>query len=566
MSGGFLLSGTILNPTTTPEELAGILGTSYKKLKYFYYRGRMLRHYSVFTIPKKSGGTREIYSPGDQLKTLQSRIALQLSMLYKPKKVVKAFVEGGSIVENSIPHVRKKFVFNIDLQDFFPSITFARVRGLLAAKPYSLTPETATVIAHLVTVSGFLPQGAPSSPVISNMICASLDRELFTLGMRHSAAYTRYADDITFSFRCPITYLPDSIVCISGPPDRMNHYGSRAGNILSQIITRHGFTINESKVRLQGVNERQIVTGLTVNSKPNVDRRYIRKTSALIHSLEFFGSEQAGAINAQKRPDATNSFEAHIQGRLLFINQVVGVQSKVYRRLALRFNMLPTAYKVPLPPLDSAGDVHAFKINKSVIKKCWVVEADATINEELYIFQGSAFMVEGDLLITCAHVLESEGTILDDCEVFRVDSRDVKFKAKVVHRDSARDLAILKIEHEARGFEFFSLERVREPNIGERIAVLGFPNYKSGSVDVGSLSVKITNKYPLGVAKVLHSEVDKTLYSGNSGGPVINSSQHIVGVAAKGAASNPEGHNTFISVSELTQTLNNYKATLAIET
>lgn len=396
------------------------------------------------------------------------------------------------------------------------------------------------------------------------MICARLDRELYTLAIKHSATYTRYADDITFSFRCPLNFLPNSIVLLSGGAEMPNHYQSTAGVIISDIITKNGFTINNSKVRLQGRNERQVVTGLTVNTKPNIDRKYVRKTSALIHSLEALGVEQASLINAEKRPNATTSFEAHVQGRLLFMKQVMGFESQVYRRLALRFNMLPTPYKVPLPPLDSMGDVHAFKISKSVIRKCWVIEADATIGGELYILQGSGFMLEGNLLITCSHVLQTDTTWIDECEVFRVDNRDLKFKAKVIHRDIAKDLAILKIETDVgiKNFDHFSLELTREPNIGERVAALGFPNYKTGSIDVGSLGVKITNKYPLGEAKILHSEVDKVFYSGNSGGPVINSSQHVVGVAAKGAASNPEGHNTFIRVSELIQALDNYRATL----
>src|SRR5690606_21971561 len=178
---------------------------------------------------------RKILAPDDKLKTLQSRIAGLLSKLYEPRKPAKAFIEGRSIVDNAAAHCRKSFVFNVDIKDFFPSITFGRVRGLLISKPYSLSAETATVIAHLSTVSGVLPQGSPCSPVISNMICSSLDRELHSLARKYRATYTRYADDITFSFYCPLKFIPREIVVpsLSSHGEHANHYGSKVGDILN---------------------------------------------------------------------------------------------------------------------------------------------------------------------------------------------------------------------------------------------------------------------------------------------------------------------------------------------
>lgn len=559
MGGDALLLAKFLDSTTSPEDLASILGTSYRKLKYFYYSSSTSRSYSIFEIPKKSGGKRLIYAPNRPLKTLQSRLAFQLSRLYKPRKVVKAFVDKTSIRDNAIPHVRKKFVFNIDLVDFFPSISFARVRGLLIAKPYSLKAETASVIAHLVTVNGFLPQGSPSSPIISNMICASLDRQLYGLAIKNRCVYTRYADDITFSFYCPIGLLPKGIVTVSGAPDELTHYQCGVGGDLLSVVKSSGFGVNYAKVRLQGQYERQVVTGLTVNAKPNVGRVYVRKTSALIHSIEKYGVEQASAINIEKHPEGSTKLEAHIQGRLLFLKQIMGAVSPVYRRLAIRFNMLPTQYKVPIPTLDSYGAQHAFRLSKSLVRKCWVIEAEGKIGEEEYYSQGSGFMLSDGLLITCAHVLSQGKLLIPKCSVYRADKRSEIFSAEVVYRDDGRDLAILKMTNSGETvFDFFSLETGAEPNVGERVAVLGFPNDKLGSIDVGSLSVKITNKYPLHA--VSHSEVDKTLYSGNSGGPVINYNQHVVGIAAKGAAGNPGGHNTFIRVVELFKVLEAYKA------
>ena len=557
MNGGFFLNFLALNPYTAPEELATLLGTDYGKIKHFYYRGEMKRHYLAFEIPKKSGGKRKILAPTDKLKTIQGRIAGLLSRLYKPRSPVKAFLIGQSIVANARPHCRKKYVFNIDLENFFGTITFGRVRGMLMAKPYSLSPETASVIAHLTTVDGVLPQGAPSSPVISNMLCASLDRDLYSLAKRHRAVYTRYADDMTFSFYSSIEYVSRELVDWSEFNGRPNHYSSKVGHELAAVIETHGFKINEDKVRLQGPRERQLVTGLVTNKKPNVPRPYIRKTAALIHSIEKLGLEVASSVFKEKTPNSTANIETHLQGRLLYIKQVVGEESEVYRRLAHRYNMLPINSKVPNTPIATREDSDNFKVGKFIKDKCWVIEINEEINGKLVNSQGSAFLIGGRLLVTCEHVLaelfdDGVRVEVDECLVRRVGDENI-YEAKVIIRNKDLDLAVLKIVDPPAGLEVFSLEDVKEPNIGDRVVVLGFPNFKEGSNDVGVLKCRLTNKYPL--SGVMHSEVDKTLYSGNSGGPVINSSYHVVGIAAQGAAGSPEGKNSFIRVSELKQYL-----------
>ncbi|MEE4716252.1 trypsin-like peptidase domain-containing protein [Pseudomonas alliivorans] len=553
MNGGFFLNFTALNPCTAPEDLAKLLGTDYRKIKHFYYRGDMKRHYLAFEISKKSGGKRKILAPTDKLKTIQGRIAGLLSKLYKPRAPVKAFLVGQSIVANARPHCRKKYVFNIDLENFFGTITFRRVRGMLMAKPYSLSPETASVIAHLTTVDGLLPQGAPSSPVISNMICASLDRELYSLAKRHRAVYTRYADDMTFSFYTPIQYVPRGLVEWCELDGKPNHYSSKVGHELAAVIAIQGFKINEDKVRLQGERERQLVTGLVTNQKPNVPRPYIRKTAALVHSVEKFGLEVSTSIFKEKNPNTTANIETHLQGRLLYIKQVVGEESKVYRRLAQRYNMLPIKSKVPNTPIATPEDSDNFKIGKFIKDKCWVIEINEEINGKLFISQGSAFLIDGRLLVTCEHVLAesfNDGVRVEvnECLIRRMGDENI-YEAKVIIRSKDLDIAVLKIVDPPAGLEVFSLEDIKEPNIGDRVAVLGFPNFKEGSNDVGVLKCRLTNKYPL--SGVMHSEVDKTLYSGNSGGPVVNTSYHVVGIAAQGAAGNPEGKNSFIRVSEL---------------
>ncbi|MEQ4192370.1 serine protease [Pseudomonas syringae] len=263
--------------------------------------------------------------------------------------------------------------------------------------------------------------------------------------------------------------------------------------------------------------------------------------------------EVSATIFKEKNPSTTANIETHLQGRLLYIKQVVGEESKVYRRLAQRYNMLPIKSKVPNTPIATPEDSDNFKIGKFIKDKCWVIEINEEINGKLFISQGSAFLIDGRLLVTCEHVLAesfNDGVRVEvnECLIRRMGDENI-YEAKVIIRSKDLDIAVLKIVDPPAGLEVFSLEDIKEPNIGDRVAVLGFPNFKEGSNEVGVLKCRLTNKYPL--SGVMHSEVDKTLYSGNSGGPVINTSYHVVGIAAQGAAGNPEGKNSFIRVSEL---------------
>lgn len=560
MDGDISLPKPVLDSSTTPELLATMLGTSYGKIKYFYYGrsgSRTAYFYTKFEINKKNGGLREIYAPNKQLKVLQGRIAALLSNIYKPKSYVTAFVRGTSLYDNAVHHTRKTFVFNLDLKDFFPTITFARVRGLLISKPYALDPSTASVIAHLTTVNGYLPQGAPSSPVLSNMICTSLDRQLNSLARVHRAKYTRYADDITFSFYCPLKYLPFEIVNAQVSSAKINHYKAQVGAELKEIISANGFFVNSDKVRLQCRHERQVVTGLIVNKKVNVDRRYIRKTSAMIHSIQSLGIEGAKSLNRIINPSKENPEEAafelepHVQGRLLFIKQIKGESSPVYRNMAIRFNALSEEYKVPLSSAETQG---AINLNASVVEKCWVLEVDETIS------QGTGFIIEGGIMVTCAHVVASKddpAKHVESCIAFRVRSKSEKHRAVVVHYDLHRDIALLKIDSDTHKFPFFRVEEKIPLRQNDKISIYGFPDYKPASTSVGCVWARIVNSFVASV--VTYYEVDKVLYSGNSGGPVLNSNHHVVGIAARGAV---DGHelNAFLCKSELEKVIAAYNA------
>ncbi|MGO3542752.1 MAG: trypsin-like peptidase domain-containing protein [Pseudomonas helleri] len=543
-----------LDSTLSVDGLASLLGTSYIKIKHFYYKPNTSAYYSTFEIDKKSGGKRKIMSPEERLKTLQRRLKLLLEGVYVSKKQVNAFVKDRSIVTNAKSHTRKKFVLNIDLEDFFTTITFARIRGLLIAKPYALQSSVATVIAHLATVHGFLPQGSPCSPILSNMVCSSMDRQLLSLAKAHRAEYSRYADDISFSFYDNLQFISEDIVETVKSDGLHNHYQCQTGQALESIILRSGFKINESKVRLQGRYERQVVTGLVVNKKVNVDRQYIRKTSAMIHSISTDGLTLAREKFKSKVKDSSVMLDAHLQGRLLFIKQVVTVDSVVYKRLAKKFNLLEIDYKVPLGKSKSVRGLESRRYSKWYDERCWVIESELSTAEEFDCSQGTGFAIKGGYIITCAHVVKLKGGIANDISLCRVSKRGEVYKASVIVCDDNRDLAVLKIVEPALAIlPYFDMSETIA-DIGDGVDILGFPNDKLGATHVGRQKVSVRNKFA--ISAVTFCQIDKELYSGNSGGPALNDDGDLIGVVTSG---NDGGgfndHSRFVCISELKKVL-----------
>jgi len=529
-----------LQDTSNVDQLASLLGTSYSKISYFYYVKDYTKksYYKNFSIAKKSGGEREIRSPIPQLKHLQRKLAAMLNELYHPSRFAHGFIEDRSILTNAKPHTRKKYVFNIDIADFFTSITFPRIYGLLTSKPYSLNSDVASVIAHLCTLDGHLPQGAPTSPVISNMLCRSMDRQLRNLAVSNRTTYTRYADDITFSFYDPYDFVSADIVSLN---NSAGTYFSLPGDELSKIIKRNRFSINESKTRLQHKYKRQVVTGLVVNKKPNVPREFIRKTCAIIHSIETFGVDAAQVRFEIENPGSGANILSVVYGRILYIKSIVGYESQVYSRVARRFNQLNQKIKAPLSGKVKHGISNKFK--RWAGERCWVVNNDSNIS------QGSGFMVSGQFLITCAHVVEQA----DRVEVFRIDD-DVTYEALICFRDTPRDIAVLKILSDLENFEEFhvsSSDIAIEDQDG--ITVLGFPNLKYGAKSVWTNRVSLVGHTE--VEGFVTGYIDKELYAGNSGGPVLNGDGAIIGMVVKGN-SHPEklsklyvDHSAFIAFS-----------------
>lgn len=316
----------------TIGDIANLLDVKYDDLIYFLYRSNQTRRYSVFNIRKKNGKTRKITSPSPNIKILQQKLNQVLQAVYNPKPSVHGFVNKRNVVTNARKHTRRRYVFNIDLKDFFPSINFGRVRGMFMGKPYNLPPKVSTTLAHLCCYNRELPQGAPTSPIISNMICGKIDSQLQRLASKYRCTYSRYADDITFS--TTLKNFPDGIASL-------NEFDQiKPGDELEKIISDNGFEINQNKVWLRKQDRRQEVTGLIVNQFPNVDRKFYNQIRAMLHAWEKYGIENAHAEFAAKydykhRPPfkETPHFKYVLKGKIEYVGMVRGKDSFIYSRL-----------------------------------------------------------------------------------------------------------------------------------------------------------------------------------------------------------------------------------------
>ena len=307
-----------LNQLKTKDDLAKLLGfKNARYINYLLYNIQIANLYNSFTIPKKNGGERIIHAPKKELKFLQKKLANVLWECYlesieskskgknfKTPVLSHAFEKGKSIITNSQIHRNKKYILNIDLKNFFDSFNFGRVRGFfIKDRDFAVTPEIATVIAQIACYQDKLPQGAPSSPIITNLITRILDYRIVKIAKKYRFTYSRYADDMTFSTN---RELNSNKLRASKELDNFL-------TELEELIISSGFEINPKKTRLSNNMQRQEVTGLVVNKKINVKREYVKNTRAMAFQLY-----KDGAFEIDKKPGTLNQ----LTGRFAFIFQI----------------------------------------------------------------------------------------------------------------------------------------------------------------------------------------------------------------------------------------------------
>ncbi|WP_203414447.1 reverse transcriptase domain-containing protein [Entomobacter blattae] len=283
--------------------------------------------YTIFEIDKNSGGKRTIKAPVPKLKKLQSHLShvlngclAEIERERSAKPISFGFRKGRSIAENARRHKRKHWVLNLDLEDFFPSFNFGRVRGFfLKDKAFGLHPEVATTIAQIACDGAALPQGSPCSPVISELIAQILDMHLVRLAKKYSVTYTRYADDITFS--TSQREFPTGLATVDTNDPPVWHLSDE---LVDKIVTS-GFTVNAAKTRMHFQDSRQMVTGLVVNEKVNIRSDYYRRARAMCDVLFQTGQyykvmTQPDDDNEGPKPDLTSNLNP-LQASLAIFTQ-----------------------------------------------------------------------------------------------------------------------------------------------------------------------------------------------------------------------------------------------------
>lgn len=318
------LQSLALPVLSTPADVATALGVTVPRLRWLAYHAEAteVTHYVRFTVPKRSGGTRELCAPHADLAAAQEWVRANILAKVPVHAAAHGFVPGRSTVTNATPHVAAAVVVNADLTDFFPTITFQRVLGIFRQLGYS--PAASTVLALLctesprrrVTYAGralwvavgprALPQGACTSPALSNLAARRLDSRLAGIAAKLDFRYTRYADDLTFS-------APAEDAKVGYLLARLRH-----------ITSDEGFAVNESKTRVQRPGSRQTVTGIVVNTRPGVSRDTVRRLRAILHRARTEG------LGAQNRADHPH-FEAWVRGMVAYVGMVNASQAEPLR-------------------------------------------------------------------------------------------------------------------------------------------------------------------------------------------------------------------------------------------
>ena len=281
------------------------IGISEKTLNWVCFNQH--KCYRSFSLPKKNGKSRIILDPNPMMRHLQRWIQNRILSRTKPPSCTHGFVKGRSILTNSKPHIGKKVIIRLDIEEFFPSIKYQTIRNVFQriGYPYGV----AVFLANICVVNGRLPQGAITSPTLSNLVCVKLDERFSGLSKKLSFKYTRYADDLIFSSN------NSKLPCLIP--------------FFSEILLEEGFKIQEHKTKIMRQGYRQVVTGIVSNKKANLPRTHIRQLRAALHRLKK-GKPDEVSIN-NRLGDKKNPLN-QIQGHIAFLEMVNQKKANPYKK------------------------------------------------------------------------------------------------------------------------------------------------------------------------------------------------------------------------------------------
>ncbi|CAA6805311.1 MAG: Retron-type RNA-directed DNA polymerase (EC [uncultured Sulfurovum sp.] len=370
------------------KDLASKMGISLKELRFLTYTQKLSNRtdYVHFKMVKKSGGFREISAPKPQLKRLQYWILENILNKIAVSEEAHGFVPKRSIVSNAKPHLQKAVVINCDLENFFPTLSYARVKGLFKSLGYSV--ELATILAiltteaeqkellldgeklYLYTGKRYLPQGSPASPMITNLICRKLDKRMLGISKSLDFTYTRYADDMTFSSDT-YTNINKMMFWVKG------------------IVKEEGFILHPKKTKIMKKGTRHEVTGVVVNEKLSVNRKELKKFRALLFQIEQSG------IEGKSWNGKSENLMASVWGYANFINMVDPEKGAKYKK---QVDALLKTY--PLGNLGSSTDEFRRKSakgeqpwdSKAIAPKEIALQPEAEVVEEAPIIESPSFV------------------------------------------------------------------------------------------------------------------------------------------------------------------------------
>ena len=279
------------NVLASRQDVANLLEENLRALCIKIYKNNS-DLYTIKKIPKRNGEERCIYIPNNYIKKVQRKLLYILNFKYKSKDCSHGFEKNKCIKSNAMNHVSKKYILKLDIKDFFPSINFKRIYGVFKSHPFNFNSKVATFLSHMCIYQesiddtsdlGVLPQGAPTSPLLANLICRSFDNQMLKLATYYKCTYTRYADDI---------YLSTNL---SSFPEELFNNGLLSDKIIS-IFNKNDFCINTSKTKLFTNKQRQSVTGLITNKKVNIKRSYIKNIRTMLYNWEIYKSKYVNEL------------------------------------------------------------------------------------------------------------------------------------------------------------------------------------------------------------------------------------------------------------------------------
>jgi RNA-directed DNA polymerase len=496
-------------------DIAHFFGVSQSRLLFHLYSGRRPA-YSRFTIRKAAGGSRQIASPPPLIRSMQTKLLRCINGVARPKPSVHGFTHDRSVKTNAKAHLDARWLLNLDLLDFFPSIHFGRVRGVFLRRPFFFPPSVAAVLSHICCFQRILPQGAPTSPAISNLICRGLDRDLARFARADDCRYTRYADDITFSTKND-RFHSDTVLS----PSRLQQ--PMLGDALLHLLSAHGFQPNVGKTRLRGRSERQEVTGVVINEKLNVPRSFVRNLRSILHDCEVRGLSVADThfrmtIDHKSRLGSPPSLERHTRGKLAYLRMIRGDADDVYLGLAIRAERVLPARKTQGVVIHGAPACEARFLKTAIFI---VIGRDAKGN---ILSEGTAFAMKDIGIATARHVFADAACV--SWELRPSFEPSTAYPIRGIRFLTDYDLVV--VETPARSFA--CLRRSNETvAVGDSVTLAGYPAWltPADSLLISAGRV-IQTKTAGGTDYIL---IDAAIRGGNSGGPLLARNGTVLGVA-----------------------------------